>query len=97
METVGTFETSIPKRLHGDTSKKTLMFIKENVVSCNLWCPPKSDAVIHRPNDGDSRHLWNVYSNETTRRYIPEDFNLHTRRRENLNLTTMVDSFHATH
>jgi hypothetical protein len=25
-----------------------------------------------------------VYSNETTRRYIPEDFNIHTRSRENL-------------
>jgi hypothetical protein len=25
-----------------------------------------------------------VYSNETSRRYIPEGFNLHTRRRENL-------------
>jgi hypothetical protein len=26
-----------------------------------------------------------VYSNETTRRYIPQGSNLHTRRRENLN------------
>jgi hypothetical protein len=25
-----------------------------------------------------------VYSNDSTRRYIPEGFNLHTRRRENL-------------
>jgi hypothetical protein len=28
-----------------------------------------------------------VYSNETTRRYIPEGYHLHARRRENLNFT----------
>jgi hypothetical protein len=28
-----------------------------------------------------------VYSNETTRRYIPQSFHLHARRRENLNFT----------
>jgi hypothetical protein len=30
-----------------------------------------------------------VYSNETTRRYIPEGANLHTRRRENLKSHTV--------
>jgi hypothetical protein len=35
-------------------------------------------AVIHLPDDGGSTH------DVTTRRYIPEDSKLHTRRRENL-------------
>jgi hypothetical protein len=33
-----------------------------------------------------------VSFNETTRRYISEDYYLHTRRRENLNLTTSYSS-----
>jgi len=36
-----------------------------------------------RPDDGSSRHLWNINFNATTRRYIPQDSKLHTRRREN--------------
>jgi hypothetical protein len=32
-----------------------------------------------------------VYSNETTRRYIPEDSKRHTRRRENLKSNITID------
>jgi hypothetical protein len=34
-----------------------------------------------------------VYSNETTRRYIPDDYNFHTRRRENLKSHTILGAF----
>jgi hypothetical protein len=38
----------------------------------------------NRPNDGRT-HLWkSVYFNESTRSYIPDDFNLYTRRRKNI-------------
>jgi hypothetical protein len=37
---------------------------------------------LSHPDDGGSRHLWNVY--RTTRRYNPEDRHHHTCRRENL-------------
>jgi hypothetical protein len=36
---------------------------------------------------------WSVYSNETTRRYIPEGCHLHTRRRENLKSHTKDKQF----
>jgi hypothetical protein len=36
---------------------------------------------IYRPDDGRSTHVW---TSETTRRCIPEDSHLHTRRRVNL-------------
>jgi hypothetical protein len=35
-------------------------------------------------DDGGSIHLWNVLFFETTLRYIPESFHIHTCRRENL-------------
>jgi hypothetical protein len=39
----------------------------------------------YHPDDGGSTHLWNVGRYLlTTRQYIPEDSELHTRRRENL-------------
>jgi hypothetical protein len=40
----------------------------------------------HHPDDGGSTHLWNVgrHPIRKTRQYIPEDSDLHTRRRENL-------------
>jgi hypothetical protein len=36
-----------------------------------------------------------VYSNETTRRYIPEGSNLHTRRHENLKSHSVVSELSA--
>jgi len=44
-----------------------------------------TDMIFHRPDDGCSTH---ICSNETTRHYIPEGSNLHTRRRENLKSNT---------
>jgi hypothetical protein len=45
---------------------------------------------IHRPDDGGSMHSeMSVYSKEATWRYIPEDSNLHTCHRKNLNLTNL--------
>jgi hypothetical protein len=40
--------------------------------------------LIHRPDDGVHTSETSVIFNVTTRRYIPEDFKLHARRRENL-------------
>jgi hypothetical protein len=39
---------------------------------------------LHRPDDGDTTSETSVNVYQTTRRNIPEDSHLHTRRRENL-------------
>jgi hypothetical protein len=45
--------------------------------------------VLSRPDDGDSKHLWNVCKLlPDTGHKIPEDSNLHTRRRENIKTHT---------
>jgi hypothetical protein len=46
--------------------------------------PLKRRPTLHIPDNGGCAHIWNVYSNETTRRYIPEASGLHNCRRENL-------------